>query len=177
MRQWVLSLPIPVRLLLDAQPELVTPVRQVVQRVVTRHLQARAGLRANEGEGGAATRIQRFGSAAHLNIHLHCLMLDGVYRCGADGAPAFVEADASTDDALRALLQTVIARRTKMLAHRGVQVEDMGQTCLAGPDADGEDARALRPLQAAAMPCTLSLASALAQPAASPSDRVATIRD
>ena len=38
VRQWVLSLPIPLRLLLAAQPELVTPVLQVVQRLVTRHL-------------------------------------------------------------------------------------------------------------------------------------------
>ncbi|TXH62123.1 MAG: IS91 family transposase, partial [Burkholderiaceae bacterium] len=38
VRQWVLSLPIPLRVLLAAQPELVTPVLQVVQRVVTRHL-------------------------------------------------------------------------------------------------------------------------------------------
>ena len=34
VRQWVLSLPIPLRVLLAAQPELVTPVLQVVQRVV-----------------------------------------------------------------------------------------------------------------------------------------------
>ena len=29
-------------------------------------------------EGGAVTLIQRFGSTANLNIHLHCLVLDGV---------------------------------------------------------------------------------------------------
>jgi hypothetical protein len=33
VRQWVLSLPIPLRLLLAAQAELVTPVLQVLQRV------------------------------------------------------------------------------------------------------------------------------------------------
>jgi hypothetical protein len=38
VRQWVLSLPIPLRVLLAAQPELVTPVLQVVQRVIARHL-------------------------------------------------------------------------------------------------------------------------------------------
>lgn len=43
VRQWVLSLPIPLRLLLAAQPELVTLVLQVVQRLVTRHLLDRAG--------------------------------------------------------------------------------------------------------------------------------------
>lgn len=69
----------------------------------------------------------------------------------ADGAPAFVEADAPTEDELHALLQTVIARLMKMLTRRGVLVEDMGQTYLAEPDADGEEARTLRPLQAAAI--------------------------
>ena len=71
VRQWVLSLPIPLRLLLAAQPELVTPVLQVVQRVVTRHLLGQAGLKAEEADSGAVTLIQRFGSAANLNIHLH----------------------------------------------------------------------------------------------------------
>jgi hypothetical protein len=151
VRQWVLSLPIQLRVLLAAQPELVTSVLQVVQRVLTRHLLGAAGLKAEEGHGGAVTLIQRFGSAANLNIHLHCLVLDGVYRCGADGSPAFIEADASTDDELHALLQTVIARLMKMLTRRGVLVEDMGQTYLAEPDADGEESRTLRPLQAAAI--------------------------
>jgi Transposase zinc-binding domain len=98
VRQWVLSLPIALRLLLAAQPELVTPVLQVVQRVVMRHLLASAGLKADEGRGGAVTLVQRFGSAANLNIHLRCLVLDGVYRCDADGVPIFVEAAVLTDD-------------------------------------------------------------------------------
>ena len=92
VRQWVLSLRIPLRLLLGAQPELVTPVLQVVQRVITRHLLGQAGLKAGEADSGAVTLIQRFGSAANLNIHLHCLVLDGVYRRSADGTPEFVEA-------------------------------------------------------------------------------------
>ena len=42
MRQWVLSLPIPLRLLLAAQPKLVTPVLHVVHRVIKRHLRLRS---------------------------------------------------------------------------------------------------------------------------------------
>ena len=55
----------------------VTPVLQVVRRVITRHLLGQAGLRADEADSGAVTLIQRFGSAANLNIHLHWLVLDG----------------------------------------------------------------------------------------------------
>jgi hypothetical protein len=150
----VLSLPIPLRLLLAAQPELVTPVLQVVQHAVTRLLLERAGLKADEGHGGAVTLIQRFGSAANLNVHLHGLVLDGVYRGGGDGVPAFVEVVALTDDELHALLQTLIIRLIKLLMRRGVLVEDMGQTYLAEPDADADadEARTLRRLQAAAVP-------------------------
>ncbi|MFO0146998.1 MAG: hypothetical protein ACK54C_17105, partial [Betaproteobacteria bacterium] len=64
--------------------------------------------------------------------------------------PTFVEAGAPTDDQLHALLQTVIARLMTLLTRRGVLVEDMGQTWLAEPQAEGEEARTLRPLQAAA---------------------------
>ncbi len=63
----------------------------------------------------------------------------------------FVQAGEPTDDELHALLHTVIARLMKMLTRRGVLVEEMGQTWLAEPDADGNEARTLRPLQLAAI--------------------------
>jgi aminopeptidase N len=66
---WILSLPIPLRLLLAAQPLLVTPVLQLVHRAITRLLLDQAGLKAEQADSGALTRIQRFGSAANLNIH------------------------------------------------------------------------------------------------------------
>ncbi len=84
-------LPIPLRLLRSAQSKLVTPVVQVVHRVITCHLLGQAGPKAEEADSGAVTLIQRFGSAANLNIHLHCLTLDGVYRCDTEGEPVFVE--------------------------------------------------------------------------------------
>lgn len=61
----------------------------MLQRVVTRHWLDDAGLLADEG--GVVTLIQRFGPAANLNIHLHCLVLDG--------ARSFVEANATTKKA------------------------------------------------------------------------------
>jgi Putative transposase len=106
-------------------------------------------LATDEGQGGAVTLISRFGTAANVNIHLRCLVLVGVYRCGADGVPALVEVRAPTDDELQALLQTIVGRLIKLLKRRGVLVEEMGQTYLADAEADGGEARTLRPLQAA----------------------------
>jgi Putative transposase len=88
VRQWVLSLPIALRVLLAAQPSLVTTVLQVVRRKITRFLLNQANLKAIEAQNGSPTLIHRFGSAANLNIHLHCLVLDEVCRtswqCGGD---------------------------------------------------------------------------------------------
>ena len=156
VRQWVLSLPIPLRLLLAAQPKLVTVVLQVVHRVITRHLLGQAGLKPDEADSGAVTLIQRFGSAANLNIHLHCLVLDGVYRRGIDGAPEFVEVPEPTDEALQSVSHKIITRTMKVLTRRGVLVEEEGSTYMADNDGDSDEASVLRPLQAAA--CTYRIA-------------------
>jgi hypothetical protein len=156
VRQWVLSLPIPLRLLLAAQPKLVTPVLQVVHRVITRHLLSQARLKPDEAPSGAVTLIQRFGSAANLNIHLHCLVLAGVYKRGIDGAPEFVEVPELTDEALQAVLHKIITRLMKLLTRRGVLVEEEGSTYMADNGGDSDEARVLRPLQAAA--CTYRIA-------------------
>jgi DNA-binding HxlR family transcriptional regulator len=156
VRQWVLALPIPLGLLLAAQPKLVTPVLQVVHRAITRHLLGQAGAKADEAESGAVTLIQRFGSAASWSIHLHCLVLDGVYRRNADGAPVFVEVQAPTGEALQAVLRRIITRMMKLFTRKGVLVEEEGHTYMAEGDADSDEARVLRPLQAAA--CTYRIA-------------------
>jgi Putative transposase len=131
-------------------------VLQVVHRVITRHLLGQAGLKADEADSGAVTLIQRFGSAANLNIHLHCLVLDGVYRRGADGVPELVEVPAPTDEALQSVLHKIISRTMKLLTRRGGLVEEEGSTYMADNDGDSDEAYTLRPLHAAA--CTYRIA-------------------
>lgn len=48
------------------------------------------------------------------------------------------------------MLHTAIGGLMKMRTRRGMLVEEMGQIYLADPNADGDEARTLRPLQAAA---------------------------
>ncbi|MEZ5659453.1 MAG: transposase [Burkholderiaceae bacterium] len=149
MRQWVLALPIGLRLLLAARPELLTPVLQVVHRVIGGYLRERSGVR--HGQGGAVTLIQRFGSAANLNIHLHCLVLDGVYQCDGEGEPQFVSVAAPTDEELAGLLQTMTGRILRLLTRRGVLEQEAGQTWLSDTDSEANEGSAMWPLQAAAV--------------------------
>jgi Putative transposase len=93
----------------------------------------------------SATVVGRFGSSANLNVHLHCLVLDGAYRTKANGEPEFIEIPAPSDDDVWEVLQSIITRVMKQLVRRGVLVEDHGETYLANDEDDSEEARTLRP--------------------------------
>ena len=151
VRQWVLSVPIRLRVLFAAYPELLTPVLRIIHRVIAGSLLKQAGLKRATADTGAVTLIQSFGSAANLNIHLHCLVLDGVYR-HTEGEPDFQEARAPTRDELQGLLEKVIARLLKRLTRLGYLVEEEGMTYVADIDPDNP----LTPLQAAS--CTYRIA-------------------
>ena len=90
--------------------------------------------------------------AANLNIHLHCLVLDGVYRINSQGAPVFQPARAPSVEALHALLVKIITRLTRLLTRHGYLDEEQGMSYLAEPDAH----HALTALQAAS--CTYRIA-------------------
>ena len=99
--------------------------------------------------------IKRFGSATNLNIHLHCLVLDGVYRRGAAG-PVFVEVPPPTDEDVRAVLHKIVGPLLKLFGRRGALVEQQGSMLAAHNDGDSDDAHMLRPLPVAA--CTYQIA-------------------
>src|SRR5215831_17397519 len=136
VRQWVLSLPIPLCLLFAAQPQLLGPLLQTIHRVIAGFLVKRAGFKLIRADTGAVTLIQRFGSAANLNIHLHCLVLDGVYL-NRDGVAVFHEAAAPTVEELEALLAKITARTMQLLTRLGAVLEEPDQTYLAETDTDG----------------------------------------
>ena len=77
VRQWVLSFPIPLCSLFAVHPELLAPVLQIIHRAIVMFLFKQTGIRRDAAATCAVTLIQRFGSAANLNIHLHALVLDG----------------------------------------------------------------------------------------------------
>ena len=88
------------------------------------------GLKRIEAQTGAITLIQRFGSAANLNIHLHCLVLDGVYRT-QNGEPEFHGVRPPTAEQLQSLLSQIIQRIMKALTRNGALIEEEGMSYLA----------------------------------------------
>ena len=151
VRQWVVSFPIPLRYLFATHPHLLTPVLQVIIRALSTFLIKQAGLIHAQAQTGAVTLIQRFGSAANLNIHLHCLMLDGVYRL-TGGVPVFQTVPTPNTEQLQALLTRIIKRVMKVLTRQGALLEEPESRYLADTDCDP----ALAPLHSAA--CTYRIA-------------------
>jgi hypothetical protein len=60
-----------------------------------------------------------------------------------------------TDEPLQAVLHKIITCMMKLLTRRGVLMVE-GSTCMADNDGDSDEARMLRPLQAAACTCRIA---------------------
>ena len=127
---------------------------RIIHRVIAGFLLKQAGLKRCAADTGAVTLIQRFGSAVSLNIHLHCLVLDGVYR-RTEGEPDLQGTRAPNRAELEDLLEKIIARLLKVLTRLGYPLEEQGMTYIADMDADNQ----LASLQAAS--CTYRIALGL----------------
>ena len=86
------------------------------QRRRARH----AGLAADGGRCGAVTVVQRFGSACELNVHLHSIVLDGVYVEESDGRSGFRPLPAPTTAEMHALTTKVARKVIRVLRRRGL---------------------------------------------------------
>lgn len=99
----------------------------------TRHrerLIKRAGLtRASGAQTGIVTLIQRFGSALNLNIHLHMIVLDGVYTPNTV-KPRFHRVTAPSQKILETILNRIIQRLIRKLERSGHLVADPQQPWL-----------------------------------------------
>ena len=97
---------------------MLAPVLQVVHRVIATFLIKQAGLKHTEAHTGAVTLRKPIGSAANLNIPLHGLVLDGVYRT-TESVPVFHAVHAPTAEQLQALLSRIIKRLMRLLTRPG----------------------------------------------------------
>ena len=125
IRQWVLTLPPRVRYALAWRRDLCTAVAGMLFHAVQRHLRTWAQMRRlGDARSGAIIVVQRFGGALNLNVHLHALVLDGVFARAGDGQLRFHRAPppsaADVADVLAAIAPPVRAR----LARAGLDDED-----------------------------------------------------
>jgi hypothetical protein len=155
VRQWVLSLPYRLRYLLAWDHDLCRAVAGVLSQAVFRLLRERARDAGVEGgRSGGVIVIQRFGGALNLNVHLHALVLDGVFAPDSAGGLRFHRTRRLTSvdvDEVLATVEPLVARR---LRSRGFAEDD--ETDIA--DVWTEEAPVLAGLAAASVQGRLALA-------------------
>ncbi len=71
------------------------------------------------GRGGAVAIVQRYGAALNFNVHIHALVMDGVFIPDGAGGVRFCPVEAAGADDLAALLTTMARRIKRLLARRG----------------------------------------------------------
>jgi ribosomal protein S27E len=138
MRQWVLSVPFPLRFLFASQPAVMGRVLGIVYRAIATHLARKAGYTKATARTGAVTLIQCFGGALNAHIHFHMLFLDGVYADNKHGTSGFHRLKAPTNDELTQLTHTIAHRVGRYLERQGLLMRDTDQSYLTA-DAVGAD--------------------------------------
>jgi hypothetical protein len=101
--------------------DLCRAVVGVTMRAVLGWLRRRARLDGvKDGRGGAVAIVQRFGGALNLNVHVHALVMDGVFARDEAGALVFHPAPRLTDLDMAEVLATVEPRIRRVLDRRGL---------------------------------------------------------
>ena len=122
IRQWVLTLPFPLRFPLAFDGKVLGEVLRIFMDTVAcwyRERQADRGLPA--GEGGAVAVIQRANSDLRLNPHVHALFLDGLYAPDGDGrGQMFHPAPGPSQHDVEQVVQRTSKRILRFLQRRGV---------------------------------------------------------
>src|SRR5262245_210075 len=135
-RQWVVSVPVPVRYWMAASQELTAQVHTIIRTTIGQYYVNQAvahGVPRAKGQPGSVTFMQRFGSALNLNRHFHCVFLEGVYldRTDQGRKPRFVTAEPPTDADIAAVVHKIsqrVIRKLRRLGYLEAGTEDVVAT-------------------------------------------------
>jgi len=139
VRQWVVSLPIPLRYWMASSQDLTAQVHTIIRTTIGQYYVNKAVTRGCERadlQPGSVTFIQRFGSAINLNLHFHCVFLEGVYRDRTDqgSKPRFVKAEPPSDADIAVVVQKISHRVMRKLRQLGYLEPSLAAVVATGYD-------------------------------------------
>src|SRR5438477_7255442 len=138
-RQWVVSVRIPLRYWMAASQDLTAKVHTIIRTTIGQYYVNQAvqqGIERATVHPGSVTFIQRFGSAINLNLHFHCVFMEGVYldRTAAGRKPRFVTVEPPSDADIATVLQKLSHRVIRKLRRLGYLEASMDATVATGYD-------------------------------------------
>lgn len=120
LRQWVLTLPFPLRAPLAYEAGLMSLLARVFEDSLLRWYRQRLAPGDRTAQGGLLTVIQRSSGDMRLNPHLHVVALDGVFVAGPGGPPVFRGLGHLRTDEVADVVQIVKTRVLRALERRAV---------------------------------------------------------
>src|SRR5499426_807469 len=123
-RQWVVSVPIPLRYWMASSQDLTAKVHTIIRTTIGQYYVNQAVTQGHKRANihpGSVTFIQRFGSALNLNLHFHVICLEGVYldRTDQERKPRFLAVEPPSDTDVVAVVQKISRRVIRTLRRLG----------------------------------------------------------
>src|SRR5262245_21084296 len=155
-RQWVVSVPIPLRYWMAGSQDLTAKVHTIIRTTIGQYYVNQAVQRGHERatvHPGSVTFLQRFGSALNLHLHFHILFLEGVYldRTAVGLKPRFLAVEPPTDADVTAVVQHISRRAIRKLRRLGYLEAGMEPPVATGYDPLRETAPELARTMAASV--------------------------
>ena len=153
-RQWVVSVPIPLRYWMAPSRERTATVHTIIRRTIAQYYVKQAvrnGATRAAVQPGSVTFLQRFGGSLNANLHYHLIFLEGVFvdRTAQGLTPRFVQADPPADAEVAEVLDKISQRIIRHLRKRGYLEADSEDVVLTGYDpARDEDPELARTMAA-----------------------------
>jgi len=168
-RQWVVSVPVPLRYWMAASPDLTAQVHTIIRTTIGQYYVNQAvtrGAPRDRVQPGSVTFIQRFGSAINLNLHFHCVFLEGVYldRTAAGRKPRFVTVEPPSDADIATVLQKISHRVIRTLRRLGYLEASMDAPVATGSDPLRDTAPELARTMAASVQQRIAFGDRAGQP-------------
>jgi hypothetical protein len=163
-RQWVLSLPTPLRYLMAYDSKACNFVLSAFTSAISSFLALKAKKQfslssAAQAHAGSVTFIQRFGSAMNLNVHFHTLSTDGVFVEDDAGKIQFQQLPAPTQAEIMQVTERIACKVQRWLKKR---LEDCS----------GDELSEKEPLLSACYAASIKYYSAIGERAGRPLMRV-----
>jgi hypothetical protein len=155
-RQWVVSVPIPLRYWMASSQDLMAMVHTIIRTTIWQYYVNQSvtrGIARQKVQPGSVTFIQRFGSAINVNVHYHGVFLEGVYldRTNQGLKPRFLPVEPPTDTDIADVVQKISHRVIRKLRHLGYLEAGIDAAVATGYDPLVDDAPELARTMAASM--------------------------
>lgn len=124
-RQWVVTLPIPMRFWCIANKKLLAEVHKIIIAVISDFYRKNIG-EDQIAQTGSVSFTQYFGSNLAANPHFHILFCDGVYTKPKDhpeAEPSFVHKLPPSDQEVGSVLATIADKVIQLLKTKGLITE------------------------------------------------------